>query len=183
MRVIGGKYRHRLLVWPDDNVHIRPTKDRIREAIFSCLGNIDNFNVLDLYAGSGSLGIEALSRGASYCLFNDINKVALQTIKKNTSSLLLDSSTYDIFPFMDITTISRCNEQGKRFNLIFLDPPYKEGKYEEIISLILNNNLLKEHGILVVESERIVDFSFLEHFLIKEYNYGEIRVYVLRRQE
>ena len=69
MRVIAGKYRHRLLKWPEDVAHIRPTKDRIREAIFGALGNIDGFVCLDLYAGSGAMGIEALSRGASKSIF------------------------------------------------------------------------------------------------------------------
>ena len=72
MRVIAGIYRHRLLKWPDDVKHIRPTKDRIREAIFGALGDINGYTVLDLYAGSGAMGIEAISRGASKAIFVDI---------------------------------------------------------------------------------------------------------------
>ena len=89
MRIVGGKYRHRLIEYPNDASHIRPTKDRIREAIFNALGDISGLTVLDLYAGSGAMGIEALSRGAEKCYFVDKNYIAINTIKNNLSSLLI----------------------------------------------------------------------------------------------
>ena len=88
MRVIAGKYRHRILKWPDDAAHIRPTKDRIRESIFGALGNIEGKICLDLYSGSGAMGIEALSRGALKAIFVDINPIALNTTKDNLKSCL-----------------------------------------------------------------------------------------------
>ena len=92
MRVIGGIYRHRILSWPDDAKHIRPTKDRIRESIFSALGPLDGYKALDLYSGSGAMGIEALSRGCSFATFVDCNKVALDTTKGNLKSLGINNA-------------------------------------------------------------------------------------------
>ena len=86
MRIVGGIYRHRIINYPNDAEHIRPTKDRIREAIFSALGDLSGFKGLDLYSGSGAMGIEALSRGASFMTFVDKNKVAINTTKNNISS-------------------------------------------------------------------------------------------------
>ena len=78
MRVIGGEYRHRKLVYPENNKDIRPTKDRIREAFFSIVGNIEGKTFLDLYAGCGSMGIEAISRGAIKSVFVDISNESLK---------------------------------------------------------------------------------------------------------
>ena len=77
MRIVGGIYRHRLIEYPNDAEHIRPTKDRIREAIFSAVGDLTNRIGLDLYSGSGAMGIEGLSRGASFMTFVDHNRVAI----------------------------------------------------------------------------------------------------------
>ena len=87
MRIVGGKYRHRLISFPDDMAHTRPTKDRIREAVFSALGDISGYRVLDLYAGSGAMGIEAISRGAKHCYFVDKNNIAINCVKENLNSL------------------------------------------------------------------------------------------------
>ena len=96
MRIVGGKYRHRLISFPDDMAHTRPTKDRIREAVFSALGDINGYRVLDLYAGSGAMGIEALSRGAKHATFVDVSALAIKTIKDNITSLKIDPSEYEI---------------------------------------------------------------------------------------
>ena len=90
MRIVGGKYRHRLIVFPDDMEHTRPTKDRIREAIFSAVNNINDYNALDLYAGSGAMGLEALSRGAKFCAFVDVSNLAIKVIKALISLSLIN---------------------------------------------------------------------------------------------
>ena len=82
MRIVGGKYRHRLINYPNDMEHTRPTKDRVREAIFSALGDISGARTLDLYAGSGAMGLEALSRGASHITFVDISPLAIKDVLK-----------------------------------------------------------------------------------------------------
>ena len=181
MRVIGGKYRHRLLSWPEDVKHIRPTKDRIREAIFNALNDIEGLKSLDLYSGSGSMGIESLSRGCSFCTFVDINKIALKTTGDNLKSLNINKNEYEIIPMEDMKALESFKQKGQFFDLIFLDPPYKEGKYEEVISYILNNSLISEKGIIVVESDHEVNFDSEAFKQIRKYTYGEIKVWILWR--
>lgn len=181
MRVIGGKYRHRLLEWPNDVKHIRPTKDRIREAIFNALGDISNYTILDLYAGSGSMGIEALSRGAKHATFVDINRVAINTVKKNISNLKINNEEYQILSMEDVKALDKFDIDNTSFDLIILDPPYQEGKYEMVIDTLLARNILKENGIIVVEVDHDLTLP-IEHFRkIKEYKYGEIKVTIMWR--
>lgn len=177
MRIVSGKYRHRLIEYPEDPSITRPTKDRIREAFFSALGNNDGKVCLDLYAGSGALGLEALSRGASYCYFVDISKKAIDVIKKNIDSLKIDKNEYKLMNVKDIDAI---NLIDKKVNLVLLDPPYKEGKYEEIISL-LEEKCLDEKYIIVCESDHELDFDANKYSLIKKYKYNEIYITIMWR--
>ena len=182
MRVIAGKYRHRLLSWPDDAKHIRPTKDRIREAIFGALGNIDDFVCLDLYSGSGAMGIEALSRGAARSVFVDINDIAIKTTKYNLSSLRVPAQDYEIIGLEDVSALSYLESKNYQFDLIILDPPYKEGKYHDIINIIKEKNLLSSHGIIVIESDHEIKELPIEEFIkVRNYKYGDIRVTILWR--
>lgn len=181
MRIIGGTYKRRLIVWPDDQ-SIRPTKDRIREAIFSSLNNVDDFVVLDLFAGSGSYGLEAISRGARKSYFVDKNKIAIRALNESVNSLKIPNSQYEIIEKDSYNALEIFKNNHQKFDLIFIDPPYKEGKYKEIIDFINKNELLNENGVLVVEINYALDFSYLETFLNKEYKYGEIFVYILRKK-
>lgn len=181
MRVIAGIYRHRLLKWPDDVKHIRPTKDRIREAIFGALGDINGFTVLDLYAGSGAMGIEAISRGASKAIFVDISPVALSVTKDNLKSLGISNQVANVYALEDIQAIKKLSEEGYQFDLIILDPPYKEGKYEEIIYLLKDNKLLKEHSIIVTECDHEINLPIEEFAKVRNYKYGDVRVNILWR--
>lgn len=181
MRIIGGIYRHRLINYPEDRKDIRPTKDRIREAIFSALGPIDNANVLDLYAGSGSMGLEAISRNARYVLFCDIAPISNEVILDNINSLKIDKSLYDVKLCFDVSILEFCSKNHSKFDIIFLDPPYNEGKYEDIIRYILNNEILMSNGVIVCESNRKINIEQKEFSKIKEYNYGDILVTILRK--
>lgn len=181
MRVIAGKYRHRILKWPEDVKHIRPTKDRIREAIFGALGNIDNCLCLDLYSGSGAMGIEALSRGAKKCVFVDINPIALNTTKENLSSLNINRLEYEIIALEDNKAIDKFYNNHYQFDLVILDPPYKKGKYLEIVNLLLEKNLLTDNAIIVCESDREIDLPFDKFNRYRKYKYGEIKVTILWR--
>ena len=181
MRVIAGKYRHRLLMWPDDAKHIRPTKDRIREAIFGALGNIDGFVCLDLYSGSGAMGIEALSRGANKAIFVDINDVAIKTTINNLKSLNIPNSDYSVINLEDIQAIEKLSKDGYQFDLIILDPPYKLGKYQDIIYLLKEKNLLKEHAVIVTECDREIEIPVEEFIKVRNYKYGDIRVNICWR--
>lgn len=181
MRIIGGTYKRRLIVWPDDQ-SIRPTKDRIREAIFSSLNNVDNFIVLDLFAGSGSYGLEAISRGAKKTFFVDKNKTAIRAMKESVSSLKISNNQYEIIENDSYQTLETFKVSQQKFDLIFIDPPYQEGKYIDVINFINDNDLLNINGALVVEINKPLDFSYLESFSNKEYKYGEIFVYILRKK-
>ena len=182
MRVIAGKYRHRILKWPDDVKNIRPTKDRIREAIFGALGNIDGEVDLDLYSGSGAMGIEALSRGASKAVFIDINPIALSTTKDNLKSLNVPNNDYLVLALEDIKAIEKLHKDNYQFDLVILDPPYKEGKYQDIIYLLKDNNLLSEKAIIVTECDREIDLPIEEFEKVRNYKYGEIKVNILWRK-
>ena len=181
MRIVGGKYRHRLISFPDDMAHTRPTKDRIREAVFSALGDINGYRVLDLYAGSGAMGIEALSRGASHATFVDVSPLAIKTIKDNINSLKIDNSEYEIIKNKDINAIETFKQKGIQFDLVILDPPYELGEYEKIVELLGNNSLLSENAIIVMEANRRITLENIEYSKNKEYHYGDILVFIYWR--
>ena len=178
MRIVGGKYRHRLIVYPDDATHTRPTKDRVREAIFSAVGDITNYNVLDLYAGSGAMGIEALSRGASHCVFVDNSVIAIKTIKENVTNLKIPNEEYEIIKNRDLIALDLLKQ---KFDLIILDPPYEEGQYEMIVDLLKEKDLLSENAIIVMEANRPIILENIDYKKNKEYHYGEIMVFIYWR--
>jgi len=177
MRIVAGKYRHRQIIYPDDASHIRPTKDRIREALFSALGDINGLIVLDLYAGSGAMGIEALSRGAKHCTFVDNNKLAYQVTKNNLINLGI--TDYELIFDEDVNALHLFKDKNYIFDLVILDPPYKSESYLEVISYLINNKLLNDNARIVTECNRALDFTSLNLKRQKEYRYGEIMVNVL----
>lgn len=180
MRIVGGKYRHRLIVFPEDS-HTRPTKDRIREAIFSALGDISNTKVLDLYAGSGAMGLEALSRGAKKATFVDISNFAIKAIKENVSSLKLNDDEYQIIKDKDIAALEIFKNSKQQFDIVFLDPPYEQGEYQKIVELLLEKDLLAKNAILVIEANREIQLEKIDYQKNKAYHYGEISVFIYWR--
>ena len=179
MRIVGGIYKRRLITYPDDAAHIRPTKDRIREAIFSALGDLSNYRGLDLYSGSGAMGIEGLSRGCSFMTFVDNNKIAIETTKKNISSLGINNA--EVLFMSDDKALNSFIKENRVFDIVFLDPPYKEGEYEEVVNILLDNNLISEHGIIVMESDRDIALDDSLFNKRRDYKYGEIKVAILWR--
>ena len=179
MRIVGGIYKRRLITYPDDASHIRPTKDRVREAIFSALGDLTGYTGLDLYSGSGAMGIEGLSRGCSFMTFVDINKLAIEVTKKNISSLNIKNA--EVLFMSDESAINEFIKNKRHFDIIFLDPPYKLGQYEKIISLILENDLLSNRGIIVIESDHDIVIQD-NYFVRRDYKYGETKVSILWRK-
>ena len=162
--------------------HTRPTKDRIREAIFSAIGDISGYRALDLYAGSGAMGIEALSRGASHVTFVDVSTLAVKIVNENLNSLKVDKSEYEVLKTTDLSATESFKNKGAQFDLVFLDPPYEKGEYEKIVSLLQSNNLLSDKAILVLESNRPVKLENIDYQKNKEYHYGEIMVFIYWRQ-
>lgn len=150
MRIISGKFKGRKLI-PIKDYGIRPTSDRIKESIFDILGNdFDGRVVLDLFAGTGSLGIEALSRGALRAVFIDIYPQAIGVIKKNLAALgLLDCT--NIFrknPLRGLTFLKRLNV---KFDIIFLDPPYGKGFMDKTMDRISRSGIVASTATVIAE--------------------------------
>lgn len=181
MRIVGGKYRHRQIIYPNDMEHTRPTKDRIREAIFSAIGDITNYEVLDLYAGSGAMGLEALSRGAKRCAFVDISNIAIKTIKDNISNLKINEQEYLLIKDKDINALKTFKNKGIKFDIVFLDPPYEQGDYQTIIDILIKDNLLSDNYIIIIEANREVTLENIEYSKKRDYHYGEISVFIYWR--
>lgn len=176
IRISGGKYRSRLLLTPNTN-KTKPTMDRVREGVFSALSfDIYDKNVLDLYAGSGSYGFEALSRGARHATFIDSSSLAISTIKENARALnenenvsiiLMDSSTY-------------LKTSLDKFDIVFIDPPYKECDYLKLLDNLLNANILNKDSIIVVEIDDDLKLDESKFKKIKKYKYSLTKIYILR---
>lgn len=123
MRIVGGEHRGRHLKAPRGG-GVRPTSDRVREAIFNMLGPLDGASVLDLFAGTGAIGIEAISRGAGRVVFVDSAASAVRLVRANLS-LLGDAAADTTVEHLDAATaVRRLAERGERFDVVFLDPPY-----------------------------------------------------------
>jgi len=171
MRVISGIYKGKNLLGFDIN-GTRPTMDRVKESMFASIqNNIKDAVVLDLFAGSGSLGIEALSNGASICYFVDNNKIAIDTINKNLSNV--DNGIVLNMDFKD--ALKYFSDNKIKFNLILLDPPYYKNLLNDAIKLIEEYDLL--NGILVCEVE---GYDVVTNYkLLKEKKYGpkEVKIY------
>lgn len=178
MRVISGSARGLKLNSPD-GINTRPTLDRVKEALFSMLqAHITDARVLDLFSGSGALGIECLSRGAKEAVFVDISSEAVSCIKSNISSARIADKSFVIkSDFRDYLRESR----GK-FDLIFLDPPYSDGFYKDALSLIGENRLLADEGFIVVEWDIAIGFqNEVSAFSVyKEKRYGRVGITVLK---
>lgn len=150
MRIISGIYRGKKLFSPQDD-KIRPTSDQIKETIFNILASknkLDGKVVLDLFCGSGNLGIEALSRGAKEVIFCDVNAESVKLTTKNLQHVKATSNVFKADYHLSTRKL-----QGKSFDLIFIDPPYKDREEGEIVSLILKYNLLKDDGIIMIEHD------------------------------
>ncbi len=148
MRIIAGKYRGRVLASFQGD-HIRPTPDRVKESLFQILSRkIAGARVLDLFAGSGALGLECLSRGAGEVVFNDSSRESLTVLEKN---LRIAEEGTKIFNLDFRTFLSRAEGQ---FDLIFCDPPYKESYLKDVLDTVKTRNLLSADGLVIYESER-----------------------------
>ncbi len=175
MRVISGTARG-LKLESLEGLETRPTLDRVKEAVFSMLfDKILGSCVLDLFAGSGALGIECLSRGADRCVFVDINTKAADIIKKNLSKArLISKAEVKVCDYKSY--LVTC---GESFDLIFLDPPYKMGELGEILTLIKDNNILNKDGIIIVESDVNIVPEIPCFKIVKNKSYGRVSIFVL----
>ncbi len=173
MRVVAGKYRHINLIAPENDNLTRPTLDRIKEAMFNILNlKINNAIVVDLFSGSGALGIEALSRNAKFVYFNDMNNNAIKCIKTNLAKIKADIKDYSLTKSDYLEVLKMIKDQNVKIDILLLDPPYKNNIYEDIINFCLKNDLFNLNAKVMIEA--LLDTNInLENFNCKQYKYGE----------
>ena len=146
MRIIAGKYKKsNLFTVPGSTT--RPTTDYFREVVFSIIGDVNNLDILDLYAGSGSVGFEALSRGAGFIDFVDFSQKSIKTLIRNIEKFKC-STECRIHRKKVSAFLKVCD---KKFDVIFLDPPYNKNLVNKTIELIVEFSLLKPDGIIIIE--------------------------------
>lgn len=178
MKVISGKYKGLSLLSPKTN-NSRPTEAKVKEAVFDMLFPFkENFTALDLFACTGQMGIEFLSRGANSVVFGELNAKNYIALKQNLDKL--KECDYKVFKGDFRRTLEYCKDEGLGFDYIFLDPPYKEDYLKISLNLILKYDLLRQDGIIITESDRDLNLSFDENvLLIKVKTYGRkiIKIY------
>ena len=152
MRIIGGKYRSRVLA-EFEGESVRPTSDRVKESLFNILSfKIIGARVLDLFSGSGALGLESLSRGAKEVVFNDCAKANVAILKKNLATLKVSvGEEAKIFNYDYLACLEQVRGQ---FDLIFIDPPYRFDYGAKALACIARKGLLSENGIAVYERDK-----------------------------
>ena len=176
MRIIAGKYKKTPLFTLEGN-STRPTRDMVKEAVFSSLQDVEGMRFLDLFSGSGSIGLEALSRGAEDVIFNDTNPEAVKIIRKNLEKVKENRKVYNL----------DCHECLRRldtsFDCIYLDPPYAFEEYYRCLEEIIEGYLLNEKGIIVLEVKKDAEIECPGSLEIyKEKKYGISKVLYLRRR-
>ena len=179
MRVISGKLKGRTI--KGYNIEgTRPTMDRFKESIFAMIqNNLSNSVVLDLFAGSGNYGIEAISNGANIVYFNDNNKKCLKVIEENLINFnVLDNSILLNMDYMEC--LKYLKNKNIKFDLIFLDPPYKEHIIEKILNIIDMYSLLNNNGLVICEALSPINYSNGNLILYKERSYGDKKVFIYR---
>ena len=178
MRVITGSARGRRLREPE-NYDIRPTTDKVKEAMFNIVQfSVPGARVLDLFAGTGQLGIEALSRGAAECVFVDRSPEALRIVRENLKTTGMEGPAkvqkYDSIAYL---------QTARDFDLVFLDPPYATDLLEKAIKIAGGFDILSKNGIMICESPREKELPELpeDRFSRREYSYGRIKLTTFTR--
>ncbi len=174
IRIISGEYRGKKLA-TIQGIKTRPTADRMRESLFNILSHrVKNTRVLDLFAGTGALGIEALSRGAEHAVFIDNYKPALKTIKKNITSCNLETKS-KIFNWNISKNLNCLNSAPPLFNLVFMDPPYNTGVINKTLSNLHSSRAIESRALIIIEHSSmepmaVDDFPFE---ILEQRRYGK----------
>ena len=185
MRIISGSLRGTKL-YTLDGLNTRPTLDRVKESLFNIINNkLENAIVLDLFAGSGALSLEALSRGARTAHICDYSKEAMNIIKKNIDKTRMTQKT-NIYNYTYEKTLQKLKEDKIKFDIIFLDPPYESKYAEDASKKIIEYNLLNEDGIIIIETDnkdkviQSIDKLLIEIYDIRKY--GRVSLLFLKRK-
>mgnify|MGYP001270540631 FL=1 len=177
MRVIGGKLRGKLIQNPTDRT-TRPLKDMVRESIFNILEhsknektNFDNNIVLDLFSGSGSFGIECLSRGVKKVYFFESYKPSLKILEENLNELGLKQNS--VIREMDAYKILKENIDNMKIDLIYLDPPFKDKNINKLLRKIIDLKIAQKNTLIIIHRNKKFKENFVEDFkILREKNYG-----------
>ena len=182
MRVVAGKYKGFILQSPKLSSS-RPTDNKVKEAIFDMLYPFrDDFTALDLFSGTGQMGIEFLSRGAREVTFNERNSSTFSILNKNIEKVKATNVSVDRLDFKK--ALKKYKECGTKFDYIFLDPPYEGDLVEQSIKLILEYELLSYDGIIITESDKELDFSYMGELTpVKVKSYGRKQVNIYKANE
>lgn len=174
MRIIAGDFKGRRLFTPKDN-KIRPTTDKVKESIFSMIAPyLEDAVVIDLFSGTGNLGLEAISRGAVRCYFGDKSRESMELTRQNITHCGQDANSVTILG--DFEYVLR--KIPEKADLIFLDPPYKRGLIHDCFRQITELSLLSEDGVIVAEhgADNILEDEIFGFRKIKEKIYGTISI-------
>ena len=177
MRIISGNYKGKKILLPKDKL-TRPLKDLTKESIFNIIKHsklldvrLENSNILDLFSGVGSFGLECLSRGAASVTFLESYKEVLIVLKKNIDNLKLQN--YSKIIEKDIFAEKTLKLLDRKFEIIFMDPPYKEKRLAYLLDSIIKLKLLRENGIIIIHRHKKEEDVFPDDFnIIIEKNYG-----------
>lgn len=177
MRVIAGQYKGRQLTTPK-GTNVRPTSDRVKESVFSIIQDrVIDANFLDLCAGTGNIGFEALSRGAKQVTFLDNNLSSIRLIERNLQIFGLDQSKPEVQLIrVDVLNgINQLHQNSATFELIYFDPPYDSNLYNKCLSHISDSCILETSGILLVEHRKQTDLPILSGklFCYRKKQYGD----------
>ena len=183
MRIIGGKFKGLKLIPPSD-LGIRPTSDRFKEALFSILDskkyniNIYNSKLIDIFSGTGALGIEALSRGAKKVYFLDQDTKSIQIIKTNISKLKINDQDNIIIKIIKEEATKALKKVNEIFDIVLMDPPYNKNIIKEILENLKNHNLINTNSYIFAESDKteIVDCNGYEVLDTKIYGKSKLTI-------
>ena len=184
VRIIGGEYRSRSIAIPK-GVQMRPTQDKVREAIFNILGDLNNKKVLELFAGSGAFGIEAISRGAGSVTFVDNNFRCIQTIKSNLKSLGVPDSKYSVIRANALNFSAKFRPGGEKFDIIFLDPPYYRDMAKKCLINMDSCDIVSPVGLVMIEhfKKDALDVELERLVFVDERRYGDTAIAILKRND
>ncbi len=178
MRIIAGKFKNLKLFEPKFGGVTHPMSEKIRGAVFNMLGDLTGMSVLDAYAGSGALGIEALSRGADSVLFMEKHTSAFKVLQQNTSLVRSQDRDTNI-KIMKIDNQSWANSSLDKFDVVFLDPPFKDYSLKAVENLSKNVN---DSGIVVLSTAGSVDAPFIDGVVVVDTrSYGDAALHIYRR--
>lgn len=181
MRVISGTARGKKLV-SLEGIETRPTLDRVKEAMFNIIQfDIKSSNILDLFSGSGALAIEALSRGANSAVLCDESNNAVEIINKNLEATRLKNKA-EVFNKDYLQTLIKLKNASRKFNIIFLDPPYKSDYISNSIQKILEYNLLEDDGIIIAETDDVDKLKKIKDIEVYDTRkYGIVYIVFIRK--